>query len=521
MTGELRDLAQLSRAIGESHAGDLLRLRCGQGHRGWTIEIRENHPILPSDHIEEIRRWFITHRECGIVLDVKRSNAVDEPQTNDADNGYAAPARNLRDQSDRGGDLEFPAGLLRGVAGHFAELYSGYIESPPAFLFFSFLTCLGSTLADRLCLESELRFVPRFYVLLLGDSATDRKSTSVAATMQFFEEFLPGKLNVCCGTGSAEGLAESLKENPKLLLTFDEFKSFVAKTRIEASVLLPCVNSLFEATQYSNRTKNLKIELKGVHLSLLAASTLPTFQAIWSPTFEDIGFTNRLFLVTAKGQRKFPLPGRVPSTNKAALAKDVKRIIELCSDSLVMTIKEDAQELFSSWYLNLPDSPFSKRLDTYFLRLAPLLALTLGKKEVDLTTAEWCRSIINWQLEVRERVSPIDAEGAVAKMENAIRRALGKKRPPLRDRELKVEVHAYRAGLWIYENALRNMATGRDPEIFFDSKTKTWNTVPSPVTNKQDRSSSAQPEPNAETPKAEPDWEKNMQGIKDVLRAVR
>ena len=50
--------------------------------------------------------------------------------------------------------LSFPCYVMSGVAGDFAELYSSYLETPKEFLFISYLTCLGTTLANRLTLES-------------------------------------------------------------------------------------------------------------------------------------------------------------------------------------------------------------------------------------------------------------------------------------------------------------------------------------------------------------------------------
>ena len=40
--------------------------------------------------------------------------------------------------------LTFPENLMAGVAGDFAKLFGKYIEPPEVFLYFAFLTCLGS-----------------------------------------------------------------------------------------------------------------------------------------------------------------------------------------------------------------------------------------------------------------------------------------------------------------------------------------------------------------------------------------
>ena len=179
--------------------------------------------------------------------------------------------------------LTFPTEVMNGVAGEFANLYSSYLESPKEFFYFAFLTILGSLLSQRLTLASEIAPQPRLYCLLLGESADERKSSAIGKTIDFFKESV-SDLNLCFGIGSAEGLQARLNDclTRILLLVFDELKSFVSKCKIEASVLLPMVNTLFESNRYESRTKTTDIVLDDVYLSLLGASTLQTYQNMWS-----------------------------------------------------------------------------------------------------------------------------------------------------------------------------------------------------------------------------------------------
>ena len=75
--------------------------------------------------------------------------------------------RDLSHLSEPEDELNFP-NIMSGVAGDFANLYSNYLEPPHQFFYMSFLTCLGSILADRLTLASEISQQPRLYVLLLS-----------------------------------------------------------------------------------------------------------------------------------------------------------------------------------------------------------------------------------------------------------------------------------------------------------------------------------------------------------------
>ena len=118
----------------------------------------------------------------------------------------------------------FPKHAIQGLAKEFADLYSQYLESPWSFLAFSFLTCLGTVVANRVTLESAIEPQPRLYTILLGESADERKSECIKQTVNLFSEtfnlletfglnFVP-----CFGVGSAEGLAAWLKKHSLTLL---------------------------------------------------------------------------------------------------------------------------------------------------------------------------------------------------------------------------------------------------------------------------------------------------------------
>jgi len=204
----------------------------------------------------------------------------------------------------------------------------------------AFLTALGSALANRLTLSSELSPQPRLYTIVLGESADVRKSTVIKKVVEFFQAaaprddidiVLPGVgFDVSWGVGSAEGLQKKFDDNgtPRILLCLDEFRQFVSKCRIEASVLLPCVNTLFENNCYDNQTKKSRISLRNAHLSILAASTTDTFNQIWTSAFTAIGFNNRLFIVPGEGKRKYPVPSKIPEENKNRLIEQLKDMLK-------------------------------------------------------------------------------------------------------------------------------------------------------------------------------------------------
>jgi len=369
---------------------------------------------------------------------------------------------------ERAEGLRFPD-IMTGAAGEFAAVYEACMEPPKKFFYVSYLTCLGSVLAGRLTLNTEISPQPRLNVVLLGESADDRKSTAIRFTTDFFKDTLTD-FSLCYGVGSAEGLAKRFEGSKNVLLVYDEFKSLISKCKIESSVLLTCINTLFELNRYESITQKHDIRLDGVHLSLLAASTIGTYERVWDSSFTDIGFNNRLFLVPGCGVRKNAFPERVPFNDRAWLQRRLGEVLNHVGSGLELDMTPEAHEIYQAWYLGLPRSIHAKRLDTYALRFMGLLAVNELKTVIDEDVIEKVTQLCNWQLEVRRLHDPIDADSEMAKMEERIRRALSTGRKT--DRALRQSTHANRAGLFLYQNAIRNLQGSK--EIDWDKASRTW-----------------------------------------------
>ena len=379
--------------------------------------------------------------------------------------------------------LEFPAEVLSGAAGYFADVYSDYLEAPIQFLFIGYLTALGAVLSRSVRLNSLLDTQPRLYTLLVGESAADRKSTTLNVISKHFRSCIDG-FSVCWGIGSAEGLRNVLNKSagddfcvlekakpPGTLLIFDEFKSFVSKCRIQTSVLLPCVNSLFESNLYETHTKNKSISIDDAHLAMLAASTLETYERIYDDSFIDIGFPNRVFLVIGTAERRFSIPKKIPESENRIMTDNLVKILRHVGNGIELDITPEAERIYHNWYLNLDRSVFSRRLDTYSLRLMQLFSVNNLKSEIDAETVNQATALCDWQLKTRQYFSPIDADTKIAEIENKIRRTL-ERTGSQKEYELKRATNANRAGIWFFTTALKNLKNA--DEIYQDRKSKKW-----------------------------------------------
>jgi len=192
---------------------------------------------------------------------------------------------------------------------------------------------------------------------------------------------------------------------------------------------------------------------------------------MWTPAFLDIGFLNRLWLVRDRGERRFSIPREIPLPEVKTLQKKIGAFLgDLPTDSLRLQISEEARAIFDEWYFGLDPGPFSKRLDTYGLRLMIILAANEREKSISGEIARKVVKLLEWQLEVRRECDPVDAENNIAKMEEMIRRALA--REPVELRELQRKVNYHRYGIFAWKSAIENLCRSR--EVFFDKKAKVY-----------------------------------------------
>lgn len=389
----------------------------------------------------------------------------------EAERRQFAPGTNQATEApkENGAPLAFPSHIMTGAAGYFSEVLAACMESARHFFFMAYLTCLGAVLANRITLKTELRPQARLYLVILGESADDRKSTAVSKTVDFFQSTL-ADFKTCFGVGSAEGLQRRFLKDNSVLLVYDELKSFVGKAKVDGSILLPMVCTLFESNRYESLTKDKEIILSGACLSILAASTVETYERCWDSAFQDIGMTNRLFIVPGQGQRRFAIPGQVPGHKWDVMKNDLGQVLRVAALAPEIDITPGARALYEVWYLNLEQSIHTKRLDTYALRFMILLAVNAGKGEVDEAVAKDVVDLMDWQLQARRLHDPIDADSEIAKIEEKIRRVLTT--GPRSDRDLKRAVHYTRIGVWIFTNAIKNLTTSG--EIQFDKKANSW-----------------------------------------------
>jgi len=100
----------------------------------------------------------------------------------------------------------FPKNAITGSLGDLALELSKGTEVPEEFTFAAAVTCFGSMASGNLELAIGLDSDTRLFTVLLGKSASAKKSSAMARTIEFFQNVQSAhRLHVNYGVGSAEG----------------------------------------------------------------------------------------------------------------------------------------------------------------------------------------------------------------------------------------------------------------------------------------------------------------------------
>lgn len=371
----------------------------------------------------------------------------------------------------------FPVSAMLGSLGELARELGKDNEVPEEFLFADALTVTGAIMSGRFVLDLGLESDTRLYTVTVGESADTKKTTAQRKVSKFFQSMNLPDWTTCHGVGSAEGLAKALNNCSRVLLAIDELKQLLQKTQIRGSVLLPMITSLYERTDYENYTKEAAILLDNARLSMMANSTLDTYESLWDHESLAIGLVNRLYLVTNSAR---PRVARPKPPSGIALRNLSERISKQLTSPPPEPYRftQEADDIWAAWYEALPKNEFAKRLDGLGFRFMPILAATLDKTEIDAQVINAVTAILNYELQTRKALQPIDAENAIAKMEQKVVRALDI-HGSLNRRDLARFCNAYRTGEWIFKTGLDNMLSVKI--VAFDTKTALYRLTDQPL----------------------------------------
>jgi len=292
----------------------------------------------------------------------------------------------------------------------FLDLYQRYAEEvtdacPDYHNFMGFVT-LASVIGNRVFMPwGDTNLFPNLWVILVGKSTWDRKTTSINISKRLLFRFNNGRL-IYPNEFSYEKLVIKLADSPAGCFYFSEVKTFAGLLSrdymLGARGLLA---DLYDGPDfYTRELSGREYKIERPAFSIAAATTTTWLIENLKPDDIEAGFLPR-FLIVPAGRRiqDKPRPPMADDTKRTAmltLLREIENITGACY------LTEKAGKLHDEWYRKMRMkvegsggrfSPFAGRLQGYLIKVAMLLEInnTRSLKVSDTTMSESIK-MVDW-----------------------------------------------------------------------------------------------------------------------------
>lgn len=248
----------------------------------------------------------------------------------------------------------------------FLSLYEEYVskrtDAPKEFGHAAGLTCLSAVTIGNRWLTSGLH--PNLYVLLVGPSSRDRKSTSIELMVDILRDVAEKRMGPSDGT--PEGLMHHMRRkrppavgNNKLLLTYSEFGHTLASAqRTYSSGLGPLLCQLYDGTSITRVRSGVKpLKVVDPRVSLIGGCAYGMLEKYVSAVDWEGGFFARIIFVRGLTRpNSFP---SIPDLNEAERSllrmKLADLIQELEATQGAMALLPETKSLYEDFIRSIPD----------------------------------------------------------------------------------------------------------------------------------------------------------------------
>ena len=192
------------------------------------------------------------------------------------------------------------------------------------------------------------------YALLVGRSGEDQKSTALGIGREILQAAnadLIGRM-----PGSPEGLVDALADQPRQILRYSEFGSFLAKAQRKGSYFEPMkalLTDLWDCTPQSRvKANGTGTNVPNPRLSIMAACSTPYLEKYTEPEDWSGGFMGRWAVMYARRERTDPDPSGDP-TAIPALAQGIQQRSAIAQAGPCLGLDASAAQLWRDWYFAL------------------------------------------------------------------------------------------------------------------------------------------------------------------------
>ena len=234
------------------------------------------------------------------------------------------------------------AEAFHGIAGEFVRLVEPHTEADPVALLVSFLAAAGSAIGAGVCDQIGAdRHTARIWPIVVGDSATGRKGTSIGWAREVVALADPSwRAREVGNVGSGEAVIWSVRDpvtkpgkdddvvvidpgvtDKRLFVMESEFASVLRVASRDGSVLSPILRAAWDRDDLTHTVKHQPATATGAHITVIGHITPDELRKELRDTERANGFANRFLFVMVRRSKLLPRGGQMPGREMAALGE--------------------------------------------------------------------------------------------------------------------------------------------------------------------------------------------------------
>lgn len=366
--------------------------------RRFTAEQMKNAFTLPETDVEAKVKTEIQTKSENIkaVVESSEIKAVEEITVEEKKNSSnSCNSSFVSTETDSFPILSDKA--LYGLAGEIVTEIANDSESHPAALLIQFLAAFGNIVgfSPHFYTEADAQGI-NLYTVVVGKSArSGRKGTSwgnISALFSMVEPTWAVENLQSGGLSSGEGLITRLRDangddpgvgDKRLLVVEGEFASVLRVKGRETNTLDAILRNAWDrkplSKMISSKTDSMKVT--DPHFSFIGHITEEELKSLIKDVDAYNGYSNRILWVCTKRTKKLPRGGRFFKRDITNYILSLRDIINVASAVKEMDFDNEANDLWTEFYLSLNDKETGKpasvlsRAEPQVIRLAMLYAL--------------------------------------------------------------------------------------------------------------------------------------------------
>lgn len=348
------------------------------------------------------------------------------------------------------------------------------------------LTCIGLHLSGKVSLATDPWLQPRFYSVMIGPPSSTKsavekemrgilfpKGTEMAGRLTYPRAPLSTEIAVHYSINSGPALVQLFEETRKIMIAPDEISSMFEKgrsTTASPNSLFGELLRLYESNETgravvrsgkrdkgTGKRQNAgdQIKIDNAHLALIGGATDKSFQLMWQGTSGAASGLQSRFVLTYSDQM---LPPFQTLTDVGRAAEVLHELVVVLADAAdKLTVTDEAQTRVLEW-VQAQGSTLPPRALDMAKRAAIVLASCDHTNQVTEAVMRWCLRFADYQVAIKARLMPEDADSNIQAFENRILAFLSRQKEAA-GRQIMTGINPRRfpGGYFAFEKAMTSL----------------------------------------------------------------